>query len=703
MTSPARCRVESRPAGQGAPRPLPGQRIPASRYEPAGAKRGRRWGLSPRRAALSLLAAGVGCGALFLWFLFTAKPVRFEVVPADAKVAVAGGFSFRVGETHLLRPGRYQVLATAPGHFDLTRDVRVEADGNPVIALALTRLPGRVTFAVEPPGARVAVVDQDVAGVSPWETSLPAGRQLAEVSSPRHQPATLRFEVVGMERAQTVAATLAPNWAEVTIPTSPPGATVLVDGQPVAGVTPGPVEILAGDARRVTVKLRGHRQWRDLLRVVAGEALTLPAVTLAPADGLVSVVSRPPGASVTLDGDYMGETPLEFTASPGAPHRLRVFKVGHAPGAANLDVGAGEERVVRFDLEALRGELALTVVPGDARLWVNGEARGQAAGVLSLPATPHQVEIKKAGYADYRKTITPRPGFTQALKVRLLTLAEARLAALKQVRATGAGQELVLLAPGAIRMGASRREPGRRANEVLRTAKLSRLFYLGRDEVTNAQFRAFAPAHDSGEFQSFTLDGDEQPVVRVAWRDAARYCNWLSARDGLAPFYTERDGAITGFDGAALGYRLPTEAEWAWAARGQPDGEPPLRFAWGNQLPPPERHGNYADVSAAHVVGRTIIGYNDNHIVSAIVPTFAPNAKGVRHLGGNVAEWVHDFYEIPSADDVADPLGPASGEYHVIRGASWMRGTVSDLRLSYRDYGGEGRLDVGFRLARYAE
>ena len=680
-----------------------GQPISASRFEPTGAKAGRRWALSPRRLVFLLLAAGVACSAWFLWFLFTAKSVRFETVPADADLTVAGGFSFRIGETHLLRPGRYRLVATAPGHFDLTRRVSVEADGDPVIALPLTRLPGQVTFAVQPAGARVQVAALGVAGVAPWETRLPAGRHQAEVSSPRYQSTNVAFNVEGMERAQTVAVSLAPNWADVTIPTSPPGAAVHVDDQLVEGVTPGPVQILAGDARRVAVKLPGHRLWKDILRVVAGEAQTLPAVALAPADGLVSVASTPPGAGVTLDGDYLGETPLEFTATPAAPHRLRVFKAGYAPAAASLRIGVGEERAVRFDLEVLRGELAVEVIPPDAQLWVNGEARGAAAGVLSLPAAPHEVEIKKVGYADYRKTITPQPGFTQDLKVRLLTLAEARLAALKQVRATSAGQELVLLEPGAIRMGASRREPGRRANEVLRTAALSRLFYLGRDEVTNAQFRAFAPEHDSGKFQTFTLNDDEQPAVRVAWQDAARYCNWLSARDGLTPFYTERDGAIAGFDATALGYRLPTEAEWAWTARSQPDGKPPLRFAWGNQLPPPERHGNYADRSAAHVVGRIVLGYDDNHIVSAIVPTFKANAKGIRHLGGNVAEWVHDFYEIPPPADVTDPLGPASGEYHVIRGASWMRGTVSDLRLSYRDYGAEGRVDVGFRLARYAE
>ena len=100
---------------------------------------------------------------------------------------------------------------------------------------------------------------------------------------------------------------------------------------------------------------------------------------------------------------------------------------------------------------------------------------------------------------------------------------------------------------------------------------------------------------------------------------------------------------------------------------------------------------------------QVIFGYNDNYGVSAPVGTFQPNAHGLYDLGGNVAEWTQDWYEIPSQQTVKDHLGPSTGEYKVIRGASWMHGTITELRLSFRDYGIEGRNDVGFRIARYAE
>ena len=90
-------------------------------------------------------------------------------------------------------------------------------------------------------------------------------------------------------------------------------------------------------------------------------------------------------------------------------------------------------------------------------------------------------------------------------------------------------------------------------------------------------------------------------------------------------------------------------------------------------------------------------------IAAAPVGTYAPNRLGLYDMSGNVAEWINDFYEIPAEAAVVDPLGPETGEYHVIRGSSWMHGTITDLRISFRDYGLDGRQDVGFRVARFAE
>jgi formylglycine-generating enzyme required for sulfatase activity len=98
-------------------------------------------------------------------------------------------------------------------------------------------------------------------------------------------------------------------------------------------------------------------------------------------------------------------------------------------------------------------------------------------------------------------------------------------------------------------------------------------------------------------------------------------------------------------------------------------------------------------------------GYDDGYPATAPVGSFPPNAIAMFDLGGNVAEWVHDVYAIPPPDSPLerDPTGPAAGELHVILGSSFLQGSVSELRLSYRDYATKPRADVGFRIARYAE
>jgi formylglycine-generating enzyme required for sulfatase activity len=354
------------------------------------------------------------------------------------------------------------------------------------------------------------------------------------------------------------------------------------------------------------------------------------------------------------------------------------------------------------------GEIRFRVRPAAAVVSVNGKPRGKGDFTLSLPSVEHAITVSLDGYATVRQRVTPRPGLAQLVEVTLKTQQQAKLARTPAELTTPLGQTMLLFNPAEspladFSMGASRREPGRRANEVLHPVALRRMFYLQTTEVTNAQFRQFQAGHDSGQVSGNSLNRDHQPVVRVSWQQAAAFCNWLSAREGLPAFYREKNGIITGFDPDATGYRLPSEAEWAWAARA--NGSTLLRFPWGDTFPPVQPVENYADNTSAYVTGRILNNYKDGHVVSAKVASFKPNHNRLYDMGGNVSEWVHDVYGIPRANGATerDPLGSQSGDNHVIRGASWTQAKLSELRLSYRDYGQAGRDDVGFRLARYAE
>lgn len=659
-----------------------------------------------RQLLLGALALAGVLVTVVLWFLFTARSVVFETVPADARLSVSGPLRFEFQGVHLLRQGTYEVQASAAGYEPFDQEVAIGREANQTITLALAPLPGRVTLVTEPDAVNI-YAGGELLGTTPvTDLLLPAGDITLGLQKPRYQDATVQFAVTGRDQQQSERFELQPDWAEVTLASDPVGAEIYIDDQPTGVTTPGTVQVLTGE-HELSLALPGHERFRRRIVAAAQVPMTLDPVKLNRADAQLSVRANRSNVGLVLNGSFQGQTPLTLALKSGQRYELRAFKAGYGDVVRTVELGAGESRDLSLSLTPLIGTLVVRTQPANAELYVGGKRRSKSDGSvsLSLPTRPQRIEVKLPGYAGYSTTITPKAGLTQELRIKLLTEAEARLAALKPTITAASGQELVLVQPkGSFQLGASRREPGRRANEPIREVTLSRLYYLARHEVTNEAYKAFSAAHDSGNYEDQALDKDAQPVVSVSWIDAVRFCNWLSEQDDLPPFYRLRQGELLGVNPNSTGYRLPTEAEWGYAARQVADTvQTPLRFPWGARLPPPDRHGNYADRSAANTVGRIIFGYNDNYIASAPVGTYAPNALGLYDLGGNVAEWIHDFYEIPKAPEQQDPLGPPEGEFHMIKGASWMHGTITDLRLSYRDYGTDGREDLGFRIARFAE
>ncbi len=663
----------------------------------------------PQRANTRRWLLGA-CGLVFvlvMLFLLSARSLQVVVnAETEAQVSISG-LALPFGDRYLLRPGDYTVSASAEGYHPLEAPVTVDEQDSQTLVLELQLLPGLLSIDAVPIGAKVQI-DGEPAGEAPFQ-DLPveAGEHVLLIEAERYLPLQQTLEITGRNIAQQLALELDPAWAEVTVDSLPPGASILVDGEPV-GETPAVLEILGGE-RQLILQLAGYADWQQALVIEPGQPQAIDTVALLPAAGVLELSSEPSGANVTLDGEFQGQTPLSLELTPDREHRLAVFKPGYRRYNGTVQLPAAGRDSQSVKLTAQLGEVRFNISPANAELKIDGRSRGKGSKTLSLPAVEHSVEISLAGHNTVRRRVTPRPGLQQLVEVRLLTAKEARQASIKPQLTTSLGQTMLLFSPmdsqlPDFTMGASRREPGRRANEVMHPVSLRRAFYLQTTEVTNAQFRQYTRSHNSGQIESNSLNRDHQPVAQVSWQQAAAFCNWLSKREGLTQFYRESNGIVTGFNTSANGYRLPTEAEWAWAARAQ--GSSWLKFPWGDAFPPPANSlENYADNSSAYVTGRVLGGYTDGNVVSAPVGSYRANQNRLHDMGGNVAEWVHDVYSIPSANGATevDPQGAQKGDNYVIRGAGWSHSKIAELRLSYRDYGQEGRDDVGFRLARYAE
>lgn len=279
--------------------------------------------------------------------------------------------------------------------------------------------------------------------------------------------------------------------------------------------------------------------------------------------------------------------------------------------------------------------------------------------------------------------------------------------------------EMALVPAGMFTMGDGVSYCGTQQHQV----SLTHSFYLGACEVTNKEYRdALEWAYDHGHITAdedsvndnldgsvsmltrmdlelcqitfndgvFTVESgkDEYPVMMVSWYGAAAYCDWLSMSAGLIRTYDHSTWQCSGGSPYhASGYRLPTDAEWEYAAR-YDDGR---IYPWGNDVPDCSRANCYSDT---YCVGST-----------SAVGSYprAPASLGLHDVAGNVWEWCNDWWTCDlGRSPVTDPQGSSLGTTRVVRGGSWMDGGVQCAcafrGVEYRPSGTDGV--IGFRIAR---
>ena len=689
---------------------------PEIQIEPIPFRSGPSSGKPGRSGSLKRIIAGV-IGLIFIcligtaWFVFSAKQVVIGIEPEPDRLSVKGGvFAPLLGDYYLLRPGMYGLEAQKKGYRPLDTKFQVTKEKSQTLSFKLEKLPGEITFTAHRTGqpdlpitGAAVFVDGIEIGKTPIETvPVQAGSRKILVLAEQYQAAEFALNVKGMGQTQAVDVALKPDWADVSIRSVPEGAAVHIDGRR-KGKTPVILQLTAGvyDLDLIAEKFKPAKM---RLTVVADQAQTLETVHLEPADGILLIQTEPAGATVTVGGQYAGQTPVEIPLMPNREHGIRISKAGYRPETRKIKVAAAEKKTLNVALTPRKGVIHLSVAPSDAVLFIDGKKHGRVPKRLELVAVEHTLEVKKKGHTPYAVKITPRPGFPQQVKVALNPI-KPLVKTLPGIIKTAGGYELRLIRPESYVMGSSRREQGRRSNESFRKIVLKRPFYMGTREVTNKEFRAFVSQHDSGEFGTKSLNSNPQPAVRLTWEQAAKYCNRLSKKEGLQPVYAVDGETITAVAPPGTGYRLPTEAEWEYCARFRKKSTL-KKYPWGDRFPPENRTVNIADASAKDLLASTLENYEDGYPITAAPGVFSPNGMGLYDVGGNVAEWCHDYYSIypySSKKTYTDPVGPKTGKLRVLRGSSWRHAGISALRAAYRDYSKTGRPDLGFRICRYAK
>jgi formylglycine-generating enzyme required for sulfatase activity len=212
-------------------------------------------------------------------------------------------------------------------------------------------------------------------------------------------------------------------------------------------------------------------------------------------------------------------------------------------------------------------------------------------------------------------------------------------------------------------------------------------FHIGKYEVTFDEYDAFCNATGKSKPSDQGWGRGRRPVINVSWWDAIAYCNWLSEKEKLPKAYDskgnllDKDGRVTTNPSEVVGYRLPTEAEWEYAARG------------GNK----SKGYKY---SGSDNVGDVAWYTSNSGSKTQEVGKKAPNELGIYDMSGNVWEWCSDWYGPYSSTAKTNPYNN-SGSNRVLRGGGWII-NAADARVAYRDYDAPALTSVylGFRIAR---
>ena len=408
--------------------------------------------------------------------------------------------------------------------------------------------------------------------------------------------------------------------------------------------------------------------------VVSSGDMTPVSVSLLSAMASVSITCPTPAVSLYVDKKAVGNSPWSGSLKEGM-HLVEVRKSGYRSQQKTIQLAQQQKLDVTFgELVAIQGNLSVNYKPFGADVYVDGKKLGQSPRVFNgLLVGNHQVEVRKDGYATDRKTISISEGQTASITGTLASNAVASsntsgYSSSSSSMASGSNAisipvkdgisiDMVKVEAGTFMMGAtSEMKDPYSDKKPVHQVTLTNDYYMGKYEVTQALWQAVMGSNPSN------FKGDNLPVETVNWNDCQEFISKLNSLTGRK-------------------FRLPTEAEWEYAARGgkksrgyQYSGSRKISdVAW--------YEGNSR--SKTHPVGRK-----------------QANELGIYDMSGNVWEWCSDWYGSYSSSSQTNPMGSDSGAKRVRRGGSWCY-IARICRSSYR-YGDAPDcrgLYLGLRLA----
>ena len=491
---------------------------------------------------------------------------------------------------------------------------------------------------------------------------MPQGNRQLKVKHANYAPVMVTFSDYGVEKLESnrtyeliitaLGNVIGPvdaggNFYALTV--SPKDAKVSIDGVLQSSSSDGAYSaMLPYGSHTYKVEAGGYISKSGSFTISSSD-MTPINVSLVSAMATVSVTCPTPAVSLYVDKKSVGMAPWTGSLKEGM-HLIEAKKEGYRSQQRTINLSQQQRLDVAFaELAAIQGNLSVNYKPFGADVYIDGKKVGQSPRVFNgILVGSHKVEIKKDGYGTDSKTVSILEGQTATLSGVLTTNSSSSVASGTSLTGNtitipvkdGISIDMVRVEAGTFTMGATAEmeEPWdyeKPAHQVT----LTNDYYIGKYEVTQALWHTVMGKNPSD------FKGDNLPVEKVSWKDCQKFLSKLNRITGKT-------------------FRLPTEAEWEYAARG---GNKSRGYQYSGS-------NNLSDVA-----WYTANSGSKTHAVG----TKQPNELGIYDMTGNVWEWCQDWYGKYSSSSQVNPTGANSGSGRVRRGGSWSS-NARGCRSSYR-------------------
>jgi len=629
----------------------------------------------------------VGFAAYFLQVAFT-EPEAYEprraleahdarppdlvlrLSPPRARVQLVGyDDSFITSEGRLalnVMPGRYELRVSAPDHE--TREFAATIDPETTVERTVRLEPKWIDFRVKTlAGVSVSVVDEagertrlgatGEDGTLHVKEGLFAGKYTVALSKPGYREKRLPGQRLTAGEPTVARASLEPLPATLRIRSEPSGARVLLNGSPM-GRTPVEVEAPAKQTVRVQLRREGFRPVEQRLTPAPNAEKTLDFGVLERKAGRIRLTvearGETPPASVldelrlAVGGRTLAAEPEVERELPPGEYRLAIRHPAYSAPSREVEIRDRETTEVEVDLKPLPAYVRLDMPDAfDPAIALNGRDVEAKQGRVEVPVDEEAaIRLRIPDHLTMTRRFELGPGETATWDVVPERIPGPERGSAWTVPYVGI--DFAWIPAGETTLGSPSKQPGRLPNEGPRTKLvLTRGFWMSRTEITQAAYQAV-----TGENPA-SFRGEDKPVERVTWHEARAFCDALTRR--------EREGERLP-EGHV--YRLPTEAEWEYAARG--GASTPFWFGASANAEAGNFSGVYPRDSQSLVVPEDRYG-------TMPVGAFEANPFGLYDVHGNVREWTLDRYNgrLPG-DRWVDPAPREEGRDIAARGGSWQ-------------------------------